>query len=259
MPRLGGQGKELPSVNLEINRESSVPLYQQIKTIWKSQIDQGLLRPGDKIPTEKELCERYAVSQITVKQAITALVQEGLLVRRPRTGTFVARPKFKQQLLKLTSFSEDMAQRGLTPGARLLERREEPAGPAVAEALRLGEGTPVIHLERVRLADDEPMAIETFYMPASLCPGLVGEELDRRSLYQLLQEKYGLTLDHAEQSIEASTARAKEASLLGLRRGAAVLRIERLAFDPAGRPVEFTRSVYRGDKYKLHVTISRRA
>lgn len=242
---------------MEIDRELSVPLYQQIKNIWKGQIERGLLRPGDKIPTEKELCERYAVSQITVKQAITALVQEGLLLRRPRTGTFVARPKFRQQLLRLTSFSEDMAQRGLTPGARLLANREQPAGPAAAAALEIEEGAPVVCIERVRLADDEPMAIEAFFMPAALCPGLAQEKLDGGSLYLLLQEKYGLTLDHAEQSFEASTATTREAVLLGIRRGAAVLRVERVSLDPQARPVEFTRSVYRGDKYKLHVTMSR--
>jgi GntR family transcriptional regulator len=241
----------------EINRELPRPLYQQIKSIWKTQIEQGLLRPGDKIPTERELCQRYGVSQITVKQAITALVQEGLLVRRPRTGTFVARPQFHQQLLRLTSFSEDMIQRGLVPGARVLDRREQPAGPAVAAALNTADHDPVVCLERVRLADDEPLAIEVFHTPAALCPGLLTEELDGRSLYQLLQEKYGLAFAQAEESFEASSATSREARLLGLRRGAPVLRAERLTFDTLGRPVEFTRSVYRGDKYKLHAVMSR--
>ncbi|MCR4426453.1 MAG: GntR family transcriptional regulator [Firmicutes bacterium] len=242
---------------MQIDREIPIPLYQQIKFYWKDKIDRGVLKPGDRIPTEKELCELHAVSQITVKQAVKALVGEGLVVRRPRTGTFVAHPKFKQQLLRLTSFSEDMRQRGLKAGARVIEAEEEPADSQIAEALKVAEGEPIVRIERVRLAEGEPMAIEVFRMPSVLCPGLLSEDLNGRSLYQLLAEKYGLSLEEAEQSIEASLADAREARLLGIKRGAPVLRVERITRDRAGRPSELTRSVYRGDKYRLHVAMRR--
>lgn len=242
---------------MQVDHNISVPLYQQIKSVWKARIENGILQPGDRIPTERELCALYKVSQITVKQAIRALVAEGLLVRRPRTGTYVAQPKFRQQLLKLTSFSEDMRQRGLTPGGHVISMNTEPADAKVADALKVPEGEPIFRLERVRLAGDEPMAVETLRIPVVLCPGLAQEELESKSLYNLLQEKFGLVLDHAEQSFEASKATAREAKLLRVSRHAAVLRVERLTFDPRHKPVEYTLSVYRGDRYKLHVTMSR--
>jgi GntR family transcriptional regulator len=243
---------------VELNHDLPTPLYQQVYDIWKRKIETGELRPGDRIPTERELCEMHGVSQITVRQAIQMLVQEGLVIRRPRTGTRVAQRKFSQQLVKLTSFSEDMRSRGLVPGGRVVLASEEEADVATARALRLDEGSLVVMIERVRLAEGEPMAIEVFRMPAALCPGLLDEYIEDKSLYELLRTRYHIDPIWAKQSFEASLCKSREAELLGIRRGAPVLRVERIAYDSSETPIEYTASVYRGDRYKLHVYMNTR-
>jgi GntR family transcriptional regulator len=242
---------------MELDRDSRTPLYQQIYEIWRKRIEDGTVRPGDRIPTERELCDIYEVSQITVRQAIQMLVTEGLLVRRPRTGTRVAHRKFSQDLIRLSSFSEDMKSRGLRPGGRVIRVCEESAEVWVAEKLKLPRGAAVARLERLRLAEDEPMAIETCHMPAAVCPGLAQRDLEGVSLYDLLRSEFGIDTQWAEQSLEASLASSGEARLLGIKRGAPVLRTERLTYDTGGTPVEFTVSVYRGDRYKLNVQMRR--
>ena len=242
---------------MELDRDSRTSLYQQIYEIWRQRIENGEVRPGDRIPTERELCDIYKVSQITVRQAIQMLVNEGLLVRRPRTGTRVAHRKFSQDLIRLTSFSEDMRSRGLRPGGMVIRACEETAGLRVAEKLKLPDKTAVTRLERLRLAEDEPMAIETCHIPVALCPGLAERNLEGVSLYDLLRLEYRVDVQWAQQSFEASSATSGEARLLGIKRGAPVLRTERLTFDATGRPVEYAISVYRGDRYKLNVQMRR--
>jgi GntR family transcriptional regulator len=244
-------------LQVELDRDSRTPLYQQIYDIWRQRIESGDVRPGERIPTERELCDIYEVSQITVRQAIQMLVIEGLLVRRPRTGTRVAHRKFSQDLIRLTSFSEDMRSRGLRPGGMVIRACEETADIRVAEKLKLRDSATVTRLERLRLAEDEPMAIETCHIPVALCPGLAERDLEGVSLYDLLRSEYRLDVQWAQQSLEASSATSAEARLLGIKRGAPVLRTERLTFDSAGRPVEFAVSVYRGDRYKLNVQMRR--
>src|SRR5919202_2889223 len=176
-----------------LDRASPVHLYHQLKLILRSKIENGEWKPGDQIPTEEELCERYRVSRITVKQAINGLVAEGLLYRQQGKGTFVATPKIEQGPERLTSFSEQMQQRGLRPGGTLLNRRVIPASKKVAEQLKLELGAPVIQIQRLRLADDEPMGIQTAHIPLSRCPQLLEEELGQQSLYKLLAQ-YGIHL-----------------------------------------------------------------
>lgn len=243
---------------MELNHDLPTPLYQQVYDIWKPKIETGELKPGDRIPTERELCELHGVSQITVRQAIQMLVQEGLVIRRPRTGTRVAQRKFSQQLVKLTSFSEDMRSRGLIPGGRVVFAAEEEADVTTARILKLDENARIAKIERVRVAEDEPMAIETFRMSADLCPGIVNENIEDKSLYELLRIRYHIDPVWAQQSFEASSCKTKEADLLGIRRGAPVLRVERIAYDSSETPIEYTTSVYRGDRYKLHVYMNTR-
>ncbi|MCL4514183.1 MAG: GntR family transcriptional regulator [Firmicutes bacterium] len=240
-----------------VSRDNPIPLYLQIKEFWRKQIEGGALQPGDQIPTDQELCERYDVSRITVKQAINALVNEGLVIRRQGKGTFVAKPKLQQDLLKLTSFTEDMWQRGLVPGASLLSKELIPAPSEIAKSLQLKEGEKVVRIQRLRLADNEPLAVETLYVPYAVCPELLGDDLGGQSFYGLLENRYGLRLNKAEQFLEGSLATKKEAHLLRIREKDAVLLTERITSLEDGRPVEFAKSVYRGDKYKFHVVLHR--
>ncbi|OPZ64188.1 MAG: HTH-type transcriptional repressor YvoA [Firmicutes bacterium ADurb.Bin506] len=245
------------SGSMVLNRDLPVPLYQQVYNIWKRRIESGDLKPGDRLPTERELCDAYDVSQITVRQAIQMLVNDGLVVRRPRTGTHVAHRKFNQDLIRLTSFSEDMRSRGLRPGGRVLAVAEEPADALVADKLRLAPKEPVIRIERLRTAEDEPMAIEVFRIQSSLCPGLAQRDMEGASLYDVLTKGYGLDLAWADQSLEAGLAGQREAAALGIRRGAPVLRVERLTYNSSRNPLEYTTSVYRADRYKLNVSMKR--
>ncbi|NPV51977.1 MAG: GntR family transcriptional regulator [Firmicutes bacterium] len=240
-----------------VNRDNPIPLYVQIKDFWKRRIESGELQPGDQLPAEQDLCEQHGVSRITVKQAINALASEGLVIRHQGRGTFVASRKFQQDLLRLTSFTEDMSQRGLMAGARLLSKQIVPATSELVKNLGVLEGGKLLCIERVRLANNEPLALETVYFPYDLCPGLLDEDLQSQSVYNLLEQKYGLTLYRAEQFLEPGLATAREARLLQISKGDAVLLIERVTYLKDGRRVEFAKSVYRGDKYRFHVMLER--
>ena len=252
MPRAGGAGQ----VNASVNPRSPVPKYAQLREILVSLIEAELV-PDDPIPSERELGERFAVSRMTVRQAIDQLVSEGRLYRVPARGTFVARPKLEVPM-RLTSFSEDMRARGMEPGARVLAVRTARPSREVAEALGLGRAGDVHVIERLRTADGSPMAIERCQIVAGRAPGLLEHELDQESLYTVLEREYGLTVDGAEQEVEAANASAEDAELLGVEPGAAVLRLTRRSFS-AGVPIEHVRSTYRGDRFRLQATLGTRA
>jgi len=237
--------------------EAMGPLYSQIKSHLLEAIESGQLRPGDRVPSERELTTQFAVSRMTARQALTELENMGRLVRIQGKGTFVATPKLTQSLASLTSFTEDMRSRGMVPGARVLAVGEEPASLRVATALGIREGDRVIKVERLRLADGEPMALETSRVPADCCPDLLVSDLTDRSLYQVLRER-GVELARATQSLEAVLADGPEAEVLRVKDGAALLLLERVSCDPQGRPVEYVRSLYRGDRYRFITELIRR-
>lgn len=243
---------------MNINKENPVPLYLQIKEIWRHQIKAGVLKPGDQFPTEQELCRRYEVSRITVKQAVSALVNEGLLIRRRGKGTFVAKPKLRQDLTGLTSFTEDMKRRGLVPGAKVLKKEIVKTTPFLTKKIDVVEGTEVMLIERVRTADGEPLALESLYIPYDACPQLLHADLELISIYDFLEKEYHLNLEGADQFLEAGLADRKVAKILKIQEGAPVLTIERLSYLADGRRLEYTTSIYRGDKYQFHVAMKRK-
>lgn len=214
-------------------------------------IESGQLTPGDRVPSERELTEQFGVSRMTARQALRELESQGYLYRVQGKGTFVASPKLEQPLVGLTSFTEDMRRRGLAPGARVLAAGEVEADRKVARLLGLSEGQRVFRLERLRLADGQPMALEIAHIPAAICPGLESESFADVSLYRFLWERCGLLLVRAAQSMESVPASAYEAEMLGVDEGAPLLLLERLCFDGRGRAVEFVRSLYRGDRYRF--------
>ncbi|MGC8778569.1 MAG: GntR family transcriptional regulator, partial [Candidatus Caldatribacteriaceae bacterium] len=162
----------------EIVGGGSVPLYQQLKNILKGQILSGILKPGDQIPSETDLSRIYGVSQITVRQAVKSLVEEGFLYRKQGRGTFVASPKLRRRLPKLYSFSEDMVELGLQPSSKLLEETVIEADEELAELLRLPPSNRRVNkLVRVRIANGEPILIERTLIPVYLCPDLFTEDL----------------------------------------------------------------------------------
>lgn len=206
--------------------------------------------PGSPAPSERELVHRFGVARMTVRQAMDALVAEGLLDRIAGRGTFVATPP--RAIGQLRSFSEEMAMRGLLPESQNLLARREQAGPGVARALGITEGDPVIHWKRLRRADAVPMCLEDAYLNEIVLPGFLQSGMPT-SLYDALDQR-GLRPDWAEDSINADTATPDEAELLELDPGAAVLRHSRRALS-GDIPIEVSRSIYRADRFTMWVQL----
>jgi GntR family transcriptional regulator len=209
--------------------------------------------PGSPAPSERELVQHFGVARMTVRQALDALVSEGLLERVPGRGTFVARAK-ADVAVRLSSFTEEMGRRGLRPESRTLVARIESAGPGVARALEIGEGDQVVHWQRLRFADGVPICIEDAYLADSIVPRFLDSPLPA-SLYVEL-ERRDLLPTWGEDSVCAAVARADEAELLGIREHDSVLRISRRAF-ASEIAVEVSRSTYRADRFTLWVPLTR--
>jgi GntR family transcriptional regulator len=214
-------------------------------------IDQ--LQVGEAIPSERRLSTDLGVSRLTLRAALDDLVRDGYLERRHGSGTFVSEPKIAQQLT-LTSFSEDMRRRGMTAGSRTIELRETPVG----RALKVSPDSRVVLIRRLRLADGEPMALETLHVPADLVPELSREALENASFYELLEKKYGVVIASGMQSIEPTVTNEEESELLGVPLHSPAFLFERTSRTSTGETVEFVRSLYRGDRYRLVAELSQR-
>ncbi len=227
-----------------------LPLYQKISASLRAAIRSGALQAGSGVPPERDLAAMLGVSRVTVRRAIEELVGEGLLQSRQGSGTLVS-ARVVQPLSALGSFSEDMARRGHVPGSRWISRELAYPSPDEVLALGLGASDQVIRLARVRTADGAPIAVERASLGAQLLRG----ELDfGNSLYEALR-RHGNLPERAFQRLRAEVAGAADAQLLGLHQGAPVLATERRSFTLEGRPVEFTRAVYRGDRYDYVVEL----
>lgn len=238
-----------------MRQKANNPVYMQLKEALMDKISTQEWKPGSRIPAERALCEQYALSRVTVRQAIGELEREGLVRRVQGKGTFVSQEKLTQPLLKLTSFSEDMWGRGLSPSAQVLALEKMPASKTVAEKLWITPGAEVIMLKRLRMANSEPMAIETAYLDDEKC-GLIYDRLaQNKSMYQLMKEVLHIVPSRARQSIEIASVQGWEAKLLHMPETGMVMKIERQTFGEDLQPVEYVISKYRGDKYKLYIEL----
>ena len=210
---------------------------------------------GDAIPSERQLSAEFHVSRLTVRAALDDLVREGYLVRRHGSGTFVSEPKIAQELT-MTSFTDDMRRRGLTPASRTLDLRVATAGARLGRLLRVSPSEPVVIATRLRLADDESMAIETVHIRESQVPGLTARDLEERSLYELLEERYGIVVVGGEQTIEPTVTDESESAALGVPLYSPAFRFERVTHSQTGEIVEFVESIYRGDRYRLVTSLA---
>lgn len=240
-----------------IYRNSPLPRYYQLKEIMRERIRSGEWKPGDLIPSERELGEKYGISRMTARQAITDLVNEGLFYREQGKGTFVSRHKITQQLINLTGFTEDIQARGQRPSTKVLSAQMCPADDTTAERLRIEPGHLLFCLHRLRLANDEPLAIEFSQVSFVGCEQLLEEDLEQNSLYRLLESKYGLPLMEAEQELEAGLAGNEEAHLLKIPVGSAVLFTRRTTYTDRNKPIEYAKAVYCGNKYTFYTQMKR--
>ena len=214
------------------------------------------LPPGSPVPPERTLSVEFGTSRTTVRQALQELVVEGRLERIQGKGTFVAKPKVAQAL-RLTSYTEDMRAQGLEPTSRLLEIGYMLADDVLSERLAVKPRARVLRIERLRLANGDPMALETTHLSAQRFTGLRRHLERSNSLYAVLSEKYGVTLLEAEETIETVPAPPREAHLLGTDVGLPLLLLSRHSLGEDGKPVEYVRAFYRGDRYKFVAHLQR--
>ena len=222
-------------------------LYARIEEAIATEIAQGDYRPGDQLPTEDSLLERFQVSRITVRRAIQNLVSRGLLEIRRGLGTFVLAPQIDAELTKLTGFVEDMNAAGRKATARVLSQSAVSASARVAERLQLAKGTKVMQIKRVRLADGMPISLDETYLPLALGKQIVRNDLRLHPIFTLLEEEYGVPLVEADYELEAVIATKAIADALQVRVGSPIFQIQRTSMTTGNQPVDYEVLSYRGD------------
>ena len=237
---------------IRVDRSSPVPLYFQVAQRLQELIESGELTPGSRLENEIALADQLGLSRPTMRQAIQHLVNKGLLIRKRGVGTQVARARVRRQV-ELSSLYDDLEHAHRQPRTEVLSFAQVPAPDDIAAALHLAAGTAVVAIERLRYAQDEPLAIMRNYLPTGLAD-LTAELLTRRGLYQILRDA-GVQLRMADQTIGARKANATEARLLGEPRGAPLLAMSRTAYDHGGRAVEYGSHVYRASRYSFELTL----
>jgi GntR family transcriptional regulator len=240
-----------------LDKNSPVPLYYQLRSALHDQIKRGDWKPHQQLPTEDELALGHGVSKATVRQALRDLAQAGLVRREQGRGTFVADAKVQFGPSHLTSFTEEMRDFGMRSSSKVLDRRIVPADSILASRLQVAEGADLYRLERLRLAGEETMGLQTVHLAAAIAPGLIDIDFETQSLYETLATRYGLLPDHASQSHFAIALDARQAAQLRVAPGAPALGGERLTFLHDGRPLEVTHSVMRGDRYQIQLNLVR--
>lgn len=237
---------------MTVNRHSNLPLHQQLYEILRHKILHGEWEVGDMIPAEPELMQQYELSRITVRRGLNRLANEGLIYRQQGRGSFVAERTLEQGLTRIVSFTEDMKQRGMIPRTEVLFSDLVPAPEDVAERLELEAGSEMARLERLRLANDEPLSIEESYLVHGYCPGVLEDNYAVNPLREVLEGRYGIRIVRAKQIIRAVRASTRQARLLTVPAGSPLLFIERVSYSQQDLPVEFLRIYYRGDRYSLY-------
>jgi Transcriptional regulators len=233
--------------------KDAVPLYQQLEDIIQAQIETGELKPGEQIPTELVLADKYNVSRITIRQTLADLVKKGLLERKQGKGTFVAFPKIERELISVHSFSERMRSKGYTPGSRVLSIKLAVATASVRKHLGLEEGEEVIAIERLRLTNDEPVVLENSFIPYSTYPLVMEAEINIGSLYQFLKEKYNVSPALSKKTLEITVANEYEAKLLNIYAGQPLFLLNALVLTEDHQPIEFVKTLLRGDRVKFQI------
>jgi GntR family transcriptional regulator len=205
---------------------------------------------GEAIPSERQLSAELGVSRLTLRAALDELAREGYVIRRRGSGTFVSEPKIAQELT-MTSFTEDMRRRGMQPGSRTLTLEVVPAGARLGRFLHVSPSEPIVVAKRLRLADRETMAIETLHVREALVPGITHRDLDGKSFYELLRERYGIVIAGGAQTIEPTVTNEEESEALGVPLHSPAFLFERVTHSEQNEIVEFVHSIYRGDRYRL--------
>jgi len=242
-----------------LNKRGFVPLYYQIQQALLDRIASGQLSEGDPLESEEELSRRYKVSRMTARQALQGLKARGYAVSERGRGTFVMKPKLSKSILTLEGFTDEIRKKGIRPSSRLLQQQVLHPDLVLAERLKMSTDDEVLHLRRLRLADEDPLAIEESNIPLKRFPGIETVDFSTCSLYQTMHDRYHVEFGWADEMIEALLALADEAKLLTIPKAASLLCISRTLMAADGTPLEFAVSRYRGDRYRasLQVTLGK--
>ena len=245
--------------SIALDKNTPIPLYYQLKKQILDLIENLVLKPGDMLPAENDLCEALGVSRPTIRQAFKELVDEGYLIRYKAKGTFVATPKMKDRFLsKLESFNQEMLEKGKTPHTTVLALEKIPGVPEYNEQLGLPFDAPLIHLGRLREADGVKVVYLDTYLSYDRYPKLMDVDFAAASLYEVLEKRYNVRVDRAQREIEAVNARKQEAELLEVAPSKAICLVRSVAFSASvPLPVEYSVARYRGDMTKFSVEIYR--
>jgi len=226
------------------------PHYRQIEQALRERI--ATLRPGERLPSDAELCTEFGVSRMTARNAMQRLAEDGLVARQPGRGSFVAEPPAHRRANRLMTFTQEMLRRGRVPSSRMLTRVIRPSTSPESDSLEIPYRQPVVHLRRLRCADDEPIAIESAILIRDCADAVMTADLARGSLHETLA-RAGFVLRRGTGTIAAAAASAEEGRLLGIRTGDPLLVERRVILDSHGRRIEATESVYPADRYALDV------
>jgi GntR family transcriptional regulator len=233
------------------NLQTSSFLYLQIAQSLLDWIQAEKLKPGDRLPTERDLSERLRVNRATLRQALRILQDRGIIERRQGKGTFVATPKIERQAGKFVPFTKSMQKKGYQTEAKLITLEKNLADISTAEDLQLSIGQLIYFIHRVRYLNHEPVLVERLFVPAVKFPDLEQFNLAERSLYEVMETEYGIVIHTARQSLEAVPASDYEAQLLGIRAGVPMMLERRVVYDREGVPVERARDLFRGDRFRF--------
>jgi len=240
---------------VEIRRNKPVPLYRQLRDSLANRINAGEFKLGDRIPSERQLCQESGLSRSTVRQALRELTREGLIRTVPGIGTYVCAPRSNLVVnVSLAGFSTDVNRQGMTPSSRMLDMRvvSEP-DPMLIDRMQLKSGEEVIIVERLRYVNNVPLAVHRVHINCRLCPAVLQSDLAHVSLFSIFRDECGLELTHAEEQVYAALANERELELLHLSYPASVLRAERTTFLSSGEVIEFALATYCGEWYRLNI------
>ncbi|MBW9156714.1 GntR family transcriptional regulator [Clostridium sp. FP2] len=240
----------------KISKDIPIPLHYQIKEILQEMIENEILKPGQAIPTERELCEIQGVSRMTVNKAIMSLVNEGLVYREQGKGTFVSIAKVNREISQLKGFTEQMEENGAISKTKILSFKVIEATKKYKLELKMPEEeNKIIEIIRLRFSDEQPVAIETAWLPYYLFKGMTRDIIENKSLYAIFREKYGHYPDKAKQTIEPTMLNEYESKLLNQENSALALIFRRTTYLENETPIEYTKAIYRSDKYKYQIIL----
>jgi GntR family transcriptional regulator len=230
-------------MNLRTN--PPIPLYHQLKRLIQRRIETGRLLPNQPIEPEWKLSERYQISRTTVRQAMKELESDGLIYRIQGKGTFASGPKISQRFVTMTSFTEECIAKGLKPTARVLEARLIPPTRELMQTLDVKRGERIIKLSRLRFADGKPVGLNLSFLPHGRFPNLLEEDFREKSLYRILEEKYGVKITKVKRIMESVQADAHIARTLHGKTGDPLLKIDGVAYLREGQPIDCFLEYYR--------------